>query len=132
MGNVSAVEIYKQTETDAESYTLMTVTSNLDGAYNGEALINFTLGMLIRVYYDTETEGRLESVYDIEAWARIRDVYKFMRENDVDEQETIEYSILKCSENGYIKVDYYDNVRYFQLTEKCMNLELYKTRKYDF
>lgn len=132
MTKVSAVEIYKQTGTDANLYTLMAVTSNLDGAYRGDALIDFTLGLLISVYHDAEINGSLESVYDIKGWARIRDVYKFMREDDVDGQETTEYAILKCSENGYIKVEYYDGVRYFQLTEKCMNLELYKPRQHDF
>lgn len=127
---VSAVEIYKQTDTDGDLYTLMAVTSNLDGEYKGEALNDFTLGLLIRTYFDTETTGNLENIYDTDGWARIRGVFKFMREDDVDGHETTEYAILKCSENGYIKVDYYDGVRYFQLTEKCMNLELYKPRKY--
>lgn len=127
---VSAVEIYKQTETDADMYTLMTVTSNLDGKYKGEALIDFTLGLLIRVYYDTEVNGTLKNVYDTSGWARIRDVYKFSSDEDIDGRETMEYAILKCSENGYIKVDYFDGVRYFKLSEKCLNLDLYKPRKY--
>lgn len=127
---VSAVEIYKQTETDADMYTLMTVTSNLDGKYKGEALIDFTLGLLIRVYYDNEVNGTLENVYDTSGWARIRDVYKFSSDEDIDGRETMEYAILKCSENGYIKVDYFDGIRYFKLSEKCLNLDLYKSRKY--
>lgn len=132
MRKVSAVEIYKKTNTNGDLYTLMPVTSNVDGDYHGETLVNFNLGMLISVYRDAEEEGNLESIYNTHGWARIKDVYRYMSEDDESGREMCEYSILLSSEKGYIKVNYYDGVRYFRLTEKCMDVELYKPRKYDF
>ncbi|MGE7662999.1 hypothetical protein ACQKL6_15045 [Peribacillus sp. NPDC097197] len=120
---VSAVDLYNITGTNADSYTLLPVTSNLDGEYKGETIVNIILGLLLKVYFDTESKGKLETIYNTNNWARIRNVFKSIREDDA---ELVEYSILLCSEKDYIKVDFYDGSRYFLLTEKCMNLDLYK------
>lgn len=125
MSNVSAVEIYKQTGTDANQFTLMPCTSNFDGKFEGEGIVNLILGLLMRVYHGEETKCNLKTLDDSEGWARIREVFQFMREGDVEEKEYTEYGILMCSNMGYITLNFYNGVRYFRLTKKCMNLELY-------
>ncbi|MFE4030131.1 hypothetical protein ACFX4N_28740 [Priestia sp. YIM B13551] len=124
----SAVKLYEETETNGDQYTLMPVTSNLDGEYYGEAIVNYALGLMLRLYYQKEKENELESLHD-QKWVRVRDLEQFMSEKYIeDERETMEYGILECRVRGYINVDIYDSIRYFNLTEKCMNLDLYKFR----
>jgi hypothetical protein len=128
---VSMAEIYKKTNTSSE-FMLMPVTSNLDGKYYGEAMVNMVLAFLLSVYNEAETKEQLESVRDDEhdkGWVPVMNVYEYVDRDKDEDMESTEYSILKSHEKGYIEVTIWDNVRYFKPTEKCLNLELYKFRK---
>lgn len=125
---VSVVKLYEETETNGDQYTLMPVTSNLDGDYYGEGIVNYVLGIMIRSYYQKEKENKLESLHD-KLWVRVKELEQFVSQKNLEEErETLEYGILECRVRGYIDVDIYDGIRYFNLTEKCLNLDLYKYR----
>lgn len=129
MSYVSAVEIYKQTGADPDTHLLFPITSNLEGPYEGSFLIDFSLSFLINTYRQTESDKKLSLVYDSDDWAKVKDVYSDTNPKDAVAPEMLEYGLLKCSEYGYLEVTYYDDIRYFRLKEKCLDLELYKPRK---
>lgn len=126
MSYVSAVEIYSQTETDAEKNVLIPSTSNLEGEYPGSALVDFSLALLLNTYRKFESADEMNTIYGTDGWVSVKEVYTHMKPGDVGGTEMLEYSILKCFEYEYIEVEYYDEVRYYKLKEKCLNLELYK------
>ena len=89
----SAVKLYEETETNGDQYTLMPVTSNLDGEYYGEAIVNYTLGLMIRSYYQREKENQLESLHD-KKWVRVKELEQFINPKSLEEErETLEYGL---------------------------------------
>lgn len=130
MSYVSAVEIYKQTGTNPESHHLFPVTSNLEGPYLADFMVDLALAFFINTYLQAENSEGMNVVYESDHWVKVKDVYQYVNPKDVAGPEMIEFGLLKCSEYGYLEVTYYDDVRYFKLREKCLDLELYKTRKF--
>ncbi len=125
MSYVSATEIYKQTDTDPNTDILLPNTSKLEGLYEGSFIIDCSLAFFMNTHLQTESDNKLNTIYDSSDWARVKDVYSTLNQIDILDLEMLEYGLLKGSEYGYLEVTYYDNIRYFRLKEKCNNLELY-------
>lgn len=129
--SVSIVKVYKLTNTTSD-FMLMPVTSNLDGNYYGEGMVNMILAFLLGIYYQAESNQQLISIkgdIDNNGWAPVLSVYKQLNRQENDALDSTEYSIHHAKEKGYIDVTLLDGASYFKPTEKCMNLELYKHRK---
>ncbi|MGJ9383889.1 hypothetical protein [Salipaludibacillus sp. CF4.18] len=122
---ISAVKLYERLNINGKLHSPMPATSNLEGEYRGELLVDFTLLKLIRTYREAEIKGDIHEIYDTKNWVVLSEISKYTHEDDEEAKETLEYGILKCYAMGYIDLDFFD-VRHFKLTEKCMNLELYR------
>jgi hypothetical protein len=111
---------------------LMPVTSNLDGTYYGEGMVNLILGFLLDTYYQAESNQQLLFVkgdVNSDGWAPVLGAYKQLNREKNDALDATEYSIRQSKEKGYIELTIWVGVSYFKPTEKCMDLELYKYRK---
>lgn len=129
--SVSIVNIYKQTNTPSD-FMLMPVTSNLDGTYYGEGMVNLMLGLLLDVYYQAESNQQLLFVMgDVNSngWVPVLSVYNQLNRQKNDALDATEHSIHQSKEKGYIELTFWEDAFYFKPTEKCMDLELYTYRK---
>lgn len=128
----SAIIIYKKMETDETKYTPMPHTSNLEGKYPGEGIVNYILGLMIHIYYQKEMTNELETIDSIVSndknrkWVLVKELYPLTPSEDG--RETLEYGILRSYGFGYINVTSWDGERYFNLTDKCENMDLYKIK----
>lgn len=135
MMTVSIVELYERTGTDPSANVLMPVTSNVDGVYSGEGVINMCLAMLLNTYRQAEADNQLHQIdedTDVEKdknWAKVLDVQEYINKERKEDVEQMEYAVLMSFQKGYIEMELWDGIRYFKPTEKCLNLDLYRFRE---
>lgn len=131
---VSMIELYEKTGVNPEIATLMPVTSNLEGFYSAEGVVNMGLMMLLAGYYRAEKDGTLNKIKEDsnapedERWAKVSQAYVFMDADKEEDREYIEYGLHQGNIKGYVEVEFWEGFRYYKPTEKCMNLELYTSR----
>ncbi|MEX3624180.1 hypothetical protein [Viridibacillus arvi] len=123
---VSVIEFHKKIDVDREKGSLIPRTEKVDGEYPGCEMVNLILMLLINTYGDAEKNNQLHSIEDTDGWVILNNIFeKYNNFKKKKDTQLIEYNVLKCLELGYIEITIED-IRYFKITEKCLNITLYK------
>lgn len=119
--------LYKQTGTNPETHTLYPSLDKIDGEYPGFFMTNFIVGACMFAYHLAEKNHNLIEKDGL-SWCSFANSGNIFNTKDDDDERYFERCIKQATERGWLTIEKIDNDRCFSLSERILDIELYKQR----